>query len=70
MKKRTFLATVAAAAMATTAFAADGPVKAGFIYVGPIGDGGWTYEHHQGLLAVEEHFASYATLMRTNCTQC
>ena len=56
MKKRTFLATVAAAAMATTAFAADGPVKAGFIYVGPIGDGGWTYEHHQGLLAVEEHF--------------
>ena len=59
MKKRTFLATVAAAAMATTAFAGshgDGPVKAGFVYVGPIGDGGWTYEHHQGLLAVEEAF--------------
>lgn len=59
MKKRTFLATVAAAAVATTAFAGshgDGPVKAGFIYVGPIGDGGWTYEHHQGLLAVQEHF--------------
>ena len=27
--------------------------KVGFIYVGPIGDLGWTYEHHQGLLAVE-----------------
>ena len=28
----------------------------GFIYVGPIGDHGWTYQHHQGLLAVEEEF--------------
>ena len=59
MKKRTFLATVAAAALATTAFGGshgDGPVKVGFIFVGPIGDGGWTYEHNQGRLAVEEHF--------------
>lgn len=32
------------------------PVKAGFIYVGPVGDGGWTYEHDQGRLAVEEEF--------------
>ncbi len=59
MKKRTFLASVAAAAFATAAFAGshgDGPVKAGFIYVGPVGDGGWTFEHHQGLLAVQEHF--------------
>ena len=59
MKKRTFLATVAAAAMATAAFGGshgDGPVKVGFIYVGPIGDGGWTYEHNEGRLAVEEHF--------------
>jgi simple sugar transport system substrate-binding protein len=36
--------------------AAQDPVKACFVYVGPIGDGGWTYQHHQGLLAVEEHF--------------
>lgn len=59
MKKRTFLATVAAVALATTAFGGshgDGPVKVGFIFVGPIGDGGWTYEHNQGRLAVEEHF--------------
>ena len=59
MKKRTFFASVAAAAFATAALAGshgDGPVKVGFIYVGPVGDGGWTYEHHQGLLAVEEHF--------------
>ncbi len=59
MKKRTFFTSVAAAAFATAALAGshgDGPVKAGFIYVGPVGDGGWTYEHNQGRLAVEEHF--------------
>ena len=58
MKKRTFLAASAASlALATGAFA-DGhePLKVGFIYVGPIGDGGWTYEHNEGRLAVEEHF--------------
>jgi simple sugar transport system substrate-binding protein len=32
------------------------PVKAGFIYVGPVGDGGWTYEHDQARQAVEEEF--------------
>jgi simple sugar transport system substrate-binding protein len=59
MKKRTFLAGVAATALATSAFAGmhgDGPVKVGFIFVGPIGDGGWTYEHNEGRVAVEEHF--------------
>ncbi len=41
--------------LATTAIAQD-KTKVGFIYVGPIGDGGWTYEHDKGRLAVEEHF--------------
>ena len=36
------------------AFAAD--VKVGFVYVGPVGDYGWTYEHNEGRLAIEEHF--------------
>ena len=31
-------------------------VKACFVYVGPIGDGGWTYQHHQGVLAMQEKF--------------
>ncbi|MEO0692723.1 MAG: BMP family ABC transporter substrate-binding protein, partial [Pseudomonadota bacterium] len=37
---------------------ADGhaPTKVGFVYVGPVGDGGWTYEHDQGRLAVEAEF--------------
>ena len=38
----------------TVAFAAD--VKVGFVYVGPVGDYGWTYEHNEGRLAIEEHF--------------
>ena len=31
-------------------------LKVGFIYVGPIGDHGWTYQHNQGRLAIEEEF--------------
>ncbi len=45
---------VLAAGLASSAGAET--TKVGFIYVGPIGDGGWTYEHNQGRLAVEEHF--------------
>jgi basic membrane protein A and related proteins len=32
------------------------PFKVGFVYVGPIGDHGWTYMHDKGRLAVEEAF--------------
>ncbi len=60
MKRRTLLASGAGAALAASlglpARAQDGPLKVGFIYVGPVGDGGWTYQHDQGRLAVEEHF--------------
>ena len=40
--------------LAVPAFAAD--TKVGFVYVGPVGDGGWTYEHDQGRKAVEAAF--------------
>jgi basic membrane protein A len=57
MQRRTLFAAAAALALgAGAAGAQDEPVKVGFIYVGPIGDGGWTYEHEQARLAVEEHF--------------
>jgi simple sugar transport system substrate-binding protein len=54
MKKLlTAAATVAlASAMSVSAFAAD-KLKVGFIYIGPPGDHGWTYQHDQGRLAVE-----------------
>ncbi|MDG1803142.1 MAG: BMP family ABC transporter substrate-binding protein, partial [Paracoccaceae bacterium] len=46
-----------ALSLATGAMAAGHePTKVGFVYVGPVGDGGWTYEHNEGRLAVEEHF--------------
>ena len=56
MKLTHLLATAAVAlGMATSAFAED-KTKVGFVYVGPVGDGGWTYEHNKGRLAVEAEF--------------
>lgn len=59
MKLTTKLLTSAALAVGLTGAAfADGhdPFQVGFIYVGPTGDLGWTYEHDQGRLAVEEAY--------------
>jgi len=56
MRLNHLLATAAVAlGMATSAFA-DDKTKVGFVYVGPVGDGGWTYEHDKGRLAVEAEF--------------
>ncbi|WP_439122343.1 BMP family ABC transporter substrate-binding protein [Marivita sp.] len=58
MIRRTLLATAAAGltlAFGAPAMAQD-VTKACFVYVGPIGDGGWTYQHHQGALAVKEEY--------------
>src|SRR5512138_2363643 len=41
---------------ASGAFAQKENVKVGFIYVGPIGDHGWSYQHHQGLEALKAEF--------------
>ena len=30
--------------------------KVSFVYVGPIGDHGWSYQHHQGLQAIKAEF--------------
>lgn len=46
---------VMAFGLATTAMAED-KTKVGFVYVGPIGDGGWTHEHNKGRLAIEAEF--------------
>ena len=43
--------------MLPAAQAAD-PLKVAFVYLGPIGDGGWTYQHDQGRLAIEKEFGS------------
>ncbi|SEQ49162.1 BMP family ABC transporter substrate-binding protein [Thalassovita taeanensis] len=58
--KLTKLLTTAAIALglATGAMAEShgGKTKVGFVFVGPVGDGGWTYEHNKGRLAVEAEF--------------
>lgn len=58
MKRRQLLATAAlglSMAFGGAALAQD-KTKACFVYVGPIGDGGWSFQHHQGALAVQEKF--------------
>ena len=35
--------------------------KVGFVYVGPVGDHGWTYQHDQGRLAVEKELGVETT---------
>ena len=35
---------------------AQDALKVGFVYVGPVGDGGWTYYHDVARLAAQDHF--------------
>ncbi|MEW2917407.1 BMP family ABC transporter substrate-binding protein [Ruegeria sp. ANG10] len=56
MKFTTLLTSAAMALGLATSALAEDKTKVGFVYVGPVGDGGWTYEHDKGRLAVEEHF--------------
>lgn len=55
--KKVSLAAACAAmlGMGTVAQAAE-PTKVGFVYVGPIGDHGWTYRHDIGRLAIDKAF--------------
>ena len=41
--------------------AAQAQLKVGFVYVGPIGDHGWSYEHNQGRLAIEKALGDKVT---------
>ncbi|MFW8637280.1 BMP family ABC transporter substrate-binding protein [Cribrihabitans pelagius] len=57
MKLTTLLTSAAMAlGLAGGALAAEDKTKVGFVYVGPVGDGGWTYEHDQGRKAVVAEF--------------
>jgi len=55
MKFTTTLAAAAALALGLGG-SALAQVKAGFIYVGPVGDLGWTYQHDQARQAVDAAF--------------
>lgn len=53
MLRKTLLSFALAAGLAFCG-TASAETKAGFIYVGPIGDHGWSYQHDQARLAVEK----------------
>ncbi|HEY9063466.1 MAG TPA: BMP family ABC transporter substrate-binding protein [Burkholderiaceae bacterium] len=44
----------ATAALAQTQSSQKPPLKVGFVYVSPIGEAGWTYQHEQGRLALQK----------------
>src|ERR671913_1682887 len=50
------LAAVVALALAVSGASAQQKLKIGFIYVGPVGDHGWTYQHDVGRKAIEKEF--------------
>jgi simple sugar transport system substrate-binding protein len=57
MKKYLMAAATAALMLgAASASASADALKACWVYVGPIGDFGWSYQHHQGLEAVKKEF--------------
>ncbi len=67
MLRRTLLTSAAAGfGLALAGAAAAGEpmdkVQACFVYVGPIGDGGWTYQHHDGALQVQAAYGDKVEL--------
>ncbi len=54
-KKEEAPAPVAAAPVAASAPKPE-PLKAAWVYIGPVGDAGWTFAHDQGRKAVETEF--------------
>lgn len=37
---------------------AAAPLKIAFVYLGPVGDGGWTYQHEQGRKFIEKEYGN------------
>ena len=51
--RRTLLTGAAAFASTVSSARAAEPLKVGFVYVGPVGDFGWSYQHDQGRIALQ-----------------
>src|SRR3712207_6452897 len=52
------LAGALALALSAGGAAAQQKLKVGFIYVGPVGDHGWSYQHDVGRKAIEKEFGN------------
>src|SRR3990170_7976556 len=55
MKSKILSFAAAAAVLSLGTMAAEAATKACYIYVGPIGDFGWSYQHHQGALEMQKN---------------
>ena len=53
LSRRTLIASIIAGTLAAPALAAE-PLKVGFVYVGPVGDAGWTHAHDLGRKEMEK----------------
>lgn len=60
LKARHLLAT-SLLALGLNSSQADEPLKAGFVYVGPVSDYGWSYEHDRARQELEKHFNGAVT---------
>jgi len=63
MNRRHLLALAISSALISFALpaAAEEPMKVAFVYVGPVGDAGWTYAHDQARVALEKAMAGKVT---------
>jgi simple sugar transport system substrate-binding protein len=59
------LSSVAIATCLTIAGIASAETKVGFVYVGPVGDHGWSYQHDQSRLAVEKELGVKTTYVES-----
>jgi len=56
MKRRASIAAVVLLSMIAPVWAANAPVKVAFVYVEPVGDSGWSYQHDLGRRLLEKTF--------------
>jgi len=59
------LTSLTIAATLTAVSIATAETKVGFVYVGPIGDHGWSYQHDQSRLAVEKELGVKTTFVES-----
>jgi simple sugar transport system substrate-binding protein len=53
---RSLLASIVMLGLISLCVAAAAPLKVAFVYVGPVADGGWSYQHNLGRLALEKQY--------------
>ncbi len=63
--QRGLKAATLATALLMSANVSAGESTAGFVYVGPVGDHGWSYQHNEGRMAVEEELGIKTTYVES-----